>query len=395
MIIQPQIQGCVARNCHPIGCRAAVAQQIASVKAAGPFSGPKRVLVLGASSGFGLASRIALAFGAGADTIGVSFERGPSDKGIGSAGWYNNIWFRQAAEQEGRIAVNLIGDAFSDAMRQQTIASIRQQLGQVDLVVYSLASGIRLLADGTQVRSVLKTTGQPFSGWGLDLEHDSLVQQSLAPATPEEIRDTVTVMGGEDWQLWLQALQQADCLAPGVQTVAYSYIGPESTYPLYRDGTIGYAKEHLHATAETINLQLTALGGHAWVSVCKALVTKASAYIPVLPVYLGLLMGVMKERGVHEGCIEQMQRLFASKMYGPRGVVADGNRLIRMDDHELDPAIQVAVSALWSKVTPDNFHTLGDFAGLRRDFMQLNGFELAEVDYGAPVNESALTELTP
>ncbi|MGY3887124.1 enoyl-ACP reductase FabV [Aeromonas aquatica] len=395
MIIHPQIQGCVARNCHPIGCRAAVAQQIAGVRAAGHFNGPRRVLVLGASSGFGLASRIALTFGAGADTVGVSFERGPSDKGLGSAGWYNNIWFRQAAEQEGRIAVNLIGDAFSDAMRQQAVESIRQQLGQVDLVVYSLASGIRLLADGTQVRSVLKTTGQPFSGWGLDLEHDSLVQQSLAPATPEEIQGTVTVMGGEDWQLWLQALQQADCLAPGVQTVAYSYIGPESTYPIYRDGTIGYAKEHLHATAETINLQLAELGGHAWVSVCKALVTKASAYIPVLPVYLGLLMGVMKERGVHEGCIEQMRRLFADKMYGPQGVVADGNRLIRMDDHELDPAVQAAVSALWSKVTPDNFQALGDFAGLKRDFMQLNGFELAEVDYGAPVNEASLTELVP
>ncbi|MFC5704637.1 enoyl-ACP reductase FabV [Aeromonas eucrenophila] len=395
MIIHPQIQGCVARNCHPIGCRAAVAQQIAGVRAAGHFNGPKRVLVLGASSGFGLASRIALTFGAGADTVGVSFERGPSDKGLGSAGWYNNIWFRQAAEQEGRIAVNLIGDAFSDAMRQQAVETIRQQLGQVDLVVYSLASGIRVLADGTQVRSVLKTTGQPFSGWGLDLEHDTLVQQSLAPATPEEIRDTVTVMGGEDWQLWLQALQQADCLAPGVQTVAYSYIGPESTYPIYRDGTIGYAKEHLHATAETINLQLAQLGGHAWVSVCKALVTKASAYIPVLPVYLGLLMGVMKARGVHEGCIEQMRRLFADKMYGPQGVVADGNRLIRMDDHELDPAIQAAVSALWSKVTPDNFQALGDFAGLKRDFMQLNGFELEEVDYGAPVNEASLTELVP
>ncbi|MCH7371918.1 enoyl-ACP reductase FabV [Aeromonas sp. MR16] len=395
MIIHPQIQGCVARNCHPIGCRAAVAQQIAGVRAAGHFNGPRRVLVLGASSGFGLASRIALTFGAGADTVGVSFERGPSDKGLGSAGWYNNIWFRQAAEQEGRIAVNLIGDAFSDAMRQQAVETIRQQLGQVDLVVYSLASGIRVLADGTQVRSVLKTTGQPFSGWGLDLEHDSLVQQSLAPATPEEIKGTVTVMGGEDWQLWLQALQQADCLAPGVQTVAYSYIGPESTYPIYRDGTIGYAKEHLHATAETINLQLAELGGHAWVSVCKALVTKASAYIPVLPVYLGLLMGVMKERGVHEGCIEQMRRLFADKMYGPQGVVADGNRLIRMDDHELDPAVQAAVSALWSKVTPDNFQALGDFAGLKRDFMQLNGFELEEVDYGAPVNEASLTELVP
>ena len=395
MIIHPQIQGCVARNCHPIGCRAAVAQQIAGVRAAGHFNGPKRVLVLGASSGFGLASRIALTFGAGADTVGVSFERGPSDKGLGSAGWYNNIWFRQAAEQEGRIAVNLIGDAFSDAMRQQAVETIRQQLRQVDLVVYSLASGIRVLADGTQVRSVLKTTGQPFSGWGLDLEHDTLVQQSLAPASPEEIHDTVTVMGGEDWQLWLQALQQADCLAPGAQTVAYSYIGPESTYPIYRDGTIGYAKEHLHATAETINLQLAQLGGHAWVSVCKALVTKASAYIPVLPVYLGLLMGVMKERGVHEGCIEQMRRLFADKMYGPQGVVADGNRLIRMDDHELDPAVQAAVSALWSKVTPDNFQALGDFAGLKRDFMQLNGFELAEVDYGAPVNVASLTELVP
>lgn len=395
MIIHPQIQGCVARNCHPMGCRAAVLQQIEQVRAAGPFNGPKRVLVLGASSGFGLASRIALTFGAGADTLGVSFERGPSDKGLGSAGWYNNIWFRQAAEQAGRIAVNLIGDAFSDTLRQQAIGVIRQQLGQVDLVVYSLASGVRVMPDGTQVRSVLKTTGQPLQGWGLDLEHDALVQQSLVPATPEEIRDTVTVMGGEDWQRWMQALQQADCLAPGARTVAYSYIGPESTYPLYRDGTIGYAKEHLHATAETINLQLAGIGGHAWVSVCKALVTKASVFIPVLPVYLGLLMGVMKERGVHEGCIEQMQRLFADKMYGPRGVVADGNRLIRMDDHELEPAVQAAVSALWPKVTPENFRTLGDFAGLRQEFMQLNGFELPGVDYGAPVNVASLTELTP
>jgi enoyl-[acyl-carrier protein] reductase/trans-2-enoyl-CoA reductase (NAD+) len=395
MIIHPQIQGCVARNCHPMGCRAAVLQQIEQVRAAGPFNGPKRVLVLGASSGFGLASRIALTFGAGADTLGVSFERGPSDKGLGSAGWYNNIWFRQAAEQAGRIAVNLIGDAFSDTMRQQAIDVICQQLGQVDLVVYSLASGVRVMPDGTQVRSVLKTTGQPLQGWGLDLEHDALVQQSLVPATPEEIRDTVTVMGGEDWQRWMQALQQADCLAPGARTVAYSYIGPESTYPLYRDGTIGYAKEHLHATAETINLQLAGIGGHAWVSVCKALVTKASVFIPVLPVYLGLLMGVMKERGVHEGCIEQMQRLFADKMYGPRGVVADGNRLIRMDDHELEPAVQAAVSALWPKVTPENFRTLGDFAGLRQEFMQLNGFELPGVDYGAPVNVASLTELAP
>lgn len=395
MIIHPQIQGCVARNCHPIGCRAAVEQQIAEIRAAGPFNGPRRVLILGASSGFGLASRIALTFGAGANTLGISFERGPSDQGIGSAGWYNNIWFKQAAEREGYQAINLIGDAFSDTMREQAIATIRQLWGEVDLVIYSLASGQRVLADGRRVRSVLKATGQPFTGWGLSLEHNTLVEQTLPLASSEEIRDTVTVMGGEDWQQWMQALQAADCLAPGVQTVAYSYIGPASTYPLYRDGTIGYAKEHLHGTAEAINLQLAELGGHAWVSVCKALVTKASAYIPVLPVYLGLLMGVMKEHGVHEGCIEQMRRLFADKMYGAEGVIADGNRLIRMDDHELDPAIQAAVSALWPKVTPENFASMGDFAGLRRDFMQLNGFELPGVDYEAPVNIAALGELEP
>lgn len=395
MIIRPDIQGCVARNCHPIGCRAAVEQQIAEIRAAGQFDGPRRVLVLGASSGFGLASRIALTFGAGADSLGISFERGPGEKGVGSAGWYNNIWFKQAAEQEGRQALNLIGDAFSDAMRQQAIATIRQQWGQVDLVIYSLASGVRVLADGRQVRSVLKSTGQPFTGLGLNLEHYALEEQTLPVASAEEIRDTVTVMGGEDWQHWLQGLQDADCLAPGVQTVAYSYIGPESTYPLYRDGTIGYAKEHLHSTAEAINLQLAALGGHAWVSVCKALVTKASAYIPVLPVYLGLLMGVMKAQGVHEGCIEQMHRLFASKMYGSRGVVADGHRLIRMDDHELNPAVQAAVSALWPKLTPQNFESMGDFAGLRRDFLQLNGFDLPGVDYEMPVDIKALGELQP
>lgn len=395
MIIQPQIQGCVARNCHPIGCRAAVQQQIAAVRAAGAFNAPRRVLVIGASSGFGLASRIALTFGAGADTIGISLERGPSEKGLGSAGWYNNIWFREAAEQEGRLGLNLIGDAFSDTMRQQAIAAIREHLGQVDLVVYSLASGLRIHADGTQVRSTLKTTGEPFTGLGYDIEHDALVEQSLAPASEQEIRDTVSVMGGDDWQLWMQALAEADCLARGAQTVAYSYIGPESTYPLYRDGTIGYAKEHLHATAEAINLQLTGIGGHAWVSVCKALVTKASAFIPVLPVYLAVLMQVMKEEGSHEGCIEQMRRLFAEKMFGAQGVVADGQRLIRMDDRELAPAVQAAVDTLWRQVTPENFHTLGDFAGLRTDFFALNGFGLEGVDYGAAVKVAELAALRP
>ena len=378
MIIHPQIQGCVARNCHPMGCRAAVLQQIEQVRAAGPFNGPKRVLVLGASSGFGLASRIALTFGAGADTLGVSFERGPSDKGLGSAGWYNNIWFRQAAEQAGRIAVNLIGDAFSDTMRQQAIDVIRQRLGQVDLVVYSLASGVRVMPDGTQVRSVLKTTGQPLQGWGLDLEHDALVQQSLVPATPEEIRDTVTVMGGEDWQRWMQALQQADCLAPGARTVAYSYIGPESTYPLYRDGTIGYAKEHLHATAETINLQLAGIGGHAWVSVCKALVTKASLVIPFLPVYLMFLMKVMKAKGLHEGCIEQMSRLFADQLYGTQGVRADSQGRWRLDERELRPDVQQEVLALLAVLSADNFRELSDFTGLQQEFLQLNGFAWPE-----------------
>ncbi|MBZ6072664.1 enoyl-ACP reductase FabV [Aeromonas schubertii] len=395
MIIQPHIQGCVARNCHPLGCRAAVHEQIERVRAAGTFAGPKRVLVIGASSGFGLASRIALTFGAGADTIGISLERGPSEKGLGSAGWYNNIWFREAAEGEGRVALNLIGDAFSDTLRQQAVTAIRERLGEVDLVVYSLASGLRMLPDGSQVRSVLKSTGSPFSGLGYDLEHDALIPQSLDPASEQEIRDTVSVMGGEDWQIWMQALAEAGCLAHGVQTVAYSYIGPESTYPLYRDGTIGYAKEHLHASAEAINLQLAGMGGHAWVAVCKALVTKASAFIPVLPVYLAVLMQVMKERGTHEGCIEQMMRLFGDKMYGGRGVLADGHRLIRMDDRELDPQTQAAVAALWARVTPENFRTLGDFTGLRRDFLALNGFGLAGVDYQAPLEPSSLLALHP
>lgn len=395
MLIHPQIQGCVARNCHPLGCRAAVQQQIGRVRAAGTFAGPKRVLVIGASSGFGLASRIALTFGAGADTIGISFERGPSDKGLGSAGWYNNIWFREAAEQEGRVAINLLGDAFSNPMREQAIAAVRQHLGQVDLVVYSLASGLRVLADGTQVRSTLKTTGQPFTGLGYDIEHDALVAQTLPVASEQEIRDTVTVMGGEDWQVWMQALQQADCLAPGAQTVAYSYIGPELTYPIYRDGTIGYAKAHLHAAADTINLQLAGMGGHAWVAVCKALVTKASAFIPVLPVYLAMLMQEMKARGTHEGCIEQMQRLFSDKMYGARGVVADGERLIRMDDYELDPALQAVVAERWSHLSPATFRQLGDIAGLRQEFMALNGFGLAGMDYQAEVSLEMLQTLRP
>jgi len=385
MIIHPLIQGCVARNCHPIGCRAAVQQQIERIKAASPFNGPKRVLVLGASSGFGLASRIALAFGAGADTIGISFERGPSDKGLGSAGWYNNIWFRQAAEQEGRIAINLIGDAFSDGMRQQAIDTIRQQLGQVDLVIYSLASGIRVLPDGTQVRSVLKTTGQPFSGWGLDLERGALVQQSLATATPEEIRDTVTVMGGEDWQLWMQALQQADCLAPGAQTVAYSYIGTDLTWPIYWHGTLGRAKEDLDRAAAAIRGDLAAKGGTAHVAVLKSVVTQASSAIPVMPLYISMAFKIMKEKGIHEGCMEQVDRMMRTRLYASDMALDDQAR-IRMDDWELREDVQQTCRDLWPSITSENLSDLTDYTGYKQEFLRLFGFGLDEVDYDADVN---------
>lgn len=400
MIIKPIIQGVVARSAHPRGCEEAIRRQISYCRAANPIKqGPKRALILGASSGFGLASRIALAFGGPqTETLGVSFERGPSEKGTGSAGWYNNIYFRQAAEQAGIKAVNLVGDAFSPATRQQVIDTIRTEFGgKVDLIVYSLASGIRPNpTTGEFWRSSIKPIGTPYQGTTLDLERQILTATTLPPATEQEIHDTVKVMGGEDWASWLETLLQADVLAPGCKSMAYSYIGPSHTYPIYHYGTLGRAKADLHQTADQIHQQLAAIGGEAYVAVCKALITKASVFIPGLSPYLLALFQVMKAKGLHEGCIEQMQRLLSHRLYPDTGpVITDPQRLIRVDDWELSDDVQQEVNRLLARMTPGNFRELGDVDGYLNDFLQLNGFGFDNIDYTKPLDPEELARLSP
>lgn len=400
MIITPIIQGVVARSAHPLGCEEAIRRQIIYCQTANPIrQGPKRALLLGASSGFGLATRIALAFGGPeTETLGVSFERGPSEKGMGSAGWYNNIYFRQAAEQAGLKAVNLIGDAFSPAIRQQVIDTIRTEFdGSVDLVVYSLASGVRPDPEsGTFWRSRIKPIGQPYQGVTLDLEHLRLTETTLPPASEQEIHDTVKVMGGEDWECWIAALLQANVLAPGCKTMAYSYIGPSHTDPIYHHGTLGRAKADLHQRAEQIHQQLGAIHGEAYVAVCKALITKASVFIPGLSPYLLALFEVMKAKGLHEGCIEQMQRLLCHRLYPDTGpVITDPQRLIRVDDWELSDDVQQEVSRLLARMTPANFRELGDVDGYLNDFLRLNGFGFDNIDYTRPLDPAKLARLKP
>ncbi|UGA57059.1 enoyl-ACP reductase FabV [Vibrio sp. VB16] len=400
MIIEPIVKGVVARNAHPEGCKQAILNQIEYVQNEKPIiNGAKKVLILGASSGFGLASRISLAFGgSAADTIGVSFERGPSKKGVGSAGWYNNIFFREAAEKEGLIAKNFVGDAFSDTTRKQVIDYIKTEFGgSVDLVVYSLATGVRPNPEtGELWRSSIKTIGVPITGTTINIETDTMEQMTVGSATEEEILATEKVMGGEDWASWISILSDACVLGDGCKTLAYSYIGAKSTYPIYHQGTLGKAKMHLHATADDINRRLDDIGGSAHVSVCKALVTKASVYIPAFSPYILALYKVMKKNGVHEGCIEQMQRLFSQRVYGHSLTIpVDEQRLIRIDDWELDNRIQQQVDKLIEQITPDNFTTVGDYKGYKTDFMQLNGFSLPNVDYQANVDFDTLCQLKP
>ncbi|ENI4127351.1 enoyl-ACP reductase FabV [Vibrio fluvialis] len=390
MRIEPVIQGVVARTAHPLGCEQAVLQQIEYVKSAKPITqGPKRVLILGASSGFGLAARIALTFGgAKADTIGVSFERGPSDKGVGSAGYFNNLAFKKQADREGRIAINIDGDVFSKQVRAQVIEAIETYFeGEVDLVIYSIASGMRRKPGSEDFwRSAIKPIGEPVSGAAILLENDKWVDATLEPANEEEIDSTLRVMGGEDWEDWIDTLINTESVAQGCKTIAFSYVGPEITHPIYLDGTLGRAKIDLHQTSHSLNLKLANFDGGAYATVCKALVTKASVFIPGLSPYLLALYRVMKEKGTHEGCIEQMHRLFSDKLYGKTPVPVDGERLVRMDDWELNPDTQERVRQLLSDMNGDNFKQVGDYAGFKAEFLHLNGFGFDNVDYDADID---------
>ncbi len=388
MVIKPRIRGFVCITAHPEGCAAHVREQIDYAKKQGPIGeGPKKVLVVGASTGYGLASRIAAAFGSGASTMGVFFER-PSERGRpASAGWYNTAAFEDAARAEGLYAASINGDAFSDAIKAQTVERIKKDLGQVDLVVYSLASPRRTHPKtGETYKSVLKPIGQSFHNKSVDAEKEEVTEVEMTPATDEEIRDTVTVMGGEDWEMWIDALEDGGVLAPGATTVAYSYIGPDVTWPIYRNGTIGRAKEDLEKTAGRLDARLKVDRGRAFVAVNKAVVTQASSAIPVVPLYISILFKVMKAKGLHEGCIEQMYRLLAEQMYNGRALNYDPEGRVRIDDLEMREDVQQEVARRWPDVTTENLSDLADIAGYKEDFLRLFGFAMPGVDYDADVD---------
>lgn len=398
MIIEPIIKGVVAKTAHPKGCQEAVQQQIDFVKTQGKtIKGPKRVLIIGASSGFGLSARIAATFGASeADTIGVSFERGPSEKGVGSAGWYNNIYFSQQAEAEGRTAINIVGDAFSTQVRTQVIEAIETYFeGEVDLIIYSLATGVRPMPSGDGMwKSAIKTIGESAQGATIVLEDDSWQETVVEAASEEEIESTIKVMGGEDWESWVDTLINTDSVAQGCKTIAFSYIGPACTYPIYHEGTLGRAKVDLHQTSHSLNLKLAKYSGGAYATVCKALVTKASVYIPAFTPYILALYKVMKKKGTHETCIEQMSRLFNDKLYADI-IPVDGQRLLRLDEYELDSQVQSEVEAIMAKMDSSNFKELGDYDGYKDEFLKLNGFGLPNVNYQEFFDIEQLKKLTP
>jgi enoyl-[acyl-carrier protein] reductase/trans-2-enoyl-CoA reductase (NAD+) len=387
MIIKPRVRGFLCITTHPVGCEANVKQQIEYVKSRGPIEeGPKRVLVIGASTGYGLASRITSAFGAGASTLGIFFEKEGSERKPGTAGWYNSAAFHKFAEAEGLYAKSINGDAFSDEIKQKTIATIKEDLGQIDLVVYSLAAPRRQHpVTGVVHNSTLKPIGSDAVQKGVNTDKEEIQDFHLEAASQEDIDNTVAVMGGEDWQMWIEALDEAGVLADGAKTTAYTYIGEKITWDIYWHGTIGAAKKDLDKRVVGIRERLAAHGGDARVSVLKAVVTQASAAIPAMPIYLAILFKVMKERGIHEGCIEQVDGLFRDSLYNEGRELDDEGRL-RADGKELDPAIQAEVAAIWDQINTENLRELSDFAGYKREFLQLFGFEIDGVDYDADVN---------
>ncbi len=388
MIIKPKTRGFICTTTHPTGCKLNVAEQIARVKADGTVAnGPKKVLVIGASTGYGLASRITAAFGSGASTLGVFLEKPATEKKPGSAGWYNSAAFEKAAHEVGLYAKSINGDAFSNEMREKAIEIIKQDLGKVDLVVYSLASPVRKLpTTGEVVRSVLKPIGETYKATAIDTSKDEIIEAEVEPATEEEIQNTVTVMGGEDWELWMNALKEADVLEDGVKTISYSYIGTEVTWPIYWHGALGKAKEDMDRAAAAIRNSLADLNGAANVAVLKSVVTQASAAIPVMPLYIAMSFKIMKEQNIHEGCIEQINRMFRTQLYKDGGAELDEASRIRMDDWELRDEVQNRVKELWPQVTTDNLFELTDYRGYKEEFLKLFGFGVEGVDYEADVD---------
>jgi enoyl-[acyl-carrier protein] reductase/trans-2-enoyl-CoA reductase (NAD+) len=388
MIIEPRMRGFICTTSHPKGCEQNVKNQIEYIKSKGPIAGAKKVLVIGASTGFGLASRITSAFGSDAATIGVFFEKAPSEGKTASPGWYNSAAFENEAHKAGLYAKSVNGDAFSNEIKKQTLDLIKADLGQVDLVIYSLASPVRLHpVTGVLHRSVLKPIGSTFTNKTVDFHSGKVSEISIAPCTDEDIENTVAVMGGEDWSMWIDALKAENLLAPGATTVAYSYIGPSLTEAVYRKGTIGRAKDHLEATAFSITESLSDIKGKAYVSVNKALVTQASSAIPVIPLYISLLYKIMKAEGIHEGCIEQIQRLYSDRLYTGAEIPTDEKGRIRIDDLEMRPDVQEKIAKLWAEAVTENLSDISDLEGYRKDFYNLFGFDVEGVDYKADADE--------
>lgn len=380
MIVEPKVREFICTTAHPTGCRENVKRQMDYIKANGSFEGKKKVLVIGASTGYGLASRIAMAFGAGAATLGVMFEKEATEKRTATPGWYNTRAFEEFAAAEGLYAKSLNGDAFSAEMKQKVIETIKEDLESVDMVIYSLAAPRRTTKEGITYHSVLKTCDKDFTEKSWNLRNNILSEATISPATREEIEATIKVMGGEDWYDWIQALDTAGVLAKDALTIAYSYIGPELTYPVYYNGTIGMAKKNLEEYSKKLNQEYGKHGLKAYISVNKALVTQASSAIPIVPLYFAILYKVMKEAGTHEGCIEQMGRLFGKKLSGGE-CPADEEGRIRMDDYEMEPQIQNRVMDIWRTITTENLTELADVEGYWEDFYHMFGFRFENVDY--------------
>ena len=382
MIVEPKVKGFICTTAHPAGCKESVRRQIAYCKEKGMVEGPKKVLVIGSSTGYGLASRIAVTYGYGADTIGVAFERESNGRRTATAGWYNTKAFEEFAKEDGYYAKSFNGDGFSEEMKNQVIETIRKDFGKVDMVVYSMAAPRRTMPDGTTVSSVLKTVGKELTNKTIDLRNNEIKDVTVPVANEEEIENTVKVMGGEDWEAWIQALVDADVLSDNAVTLAYSYIGPELTHAIYKEGSIGQAKKHLFETSKKLSKEFEAKGLKAYISVNKALVTQSSAAIPIVPLYISLLYKIMKKEGLHEGCIEQMNRLFIDKLPAKE---TDAEGYIRLDDWEMEDKVQNEITKLWDLVTTENIGELGDIEGYWEDFYHMFGFHYDNVDYSADV----------